>query len=116
MKKIVLHFIFLFPFFVFSTIHAQKLSYGAFIGGNLNFVSVKSDYSMANGNNYKPSPSFNIGVYAKTKKSQYNLLTSLEYARIVNISNVYLTNDLGNYLSTSALRNINHEIVLNVIG
>ncbi len=98
-----------------SVINAQKLSYGIFLGGNCNFLSQKSDYTITDDSKMGPAISYNFGGNIKYNFNKTSLLCSAEYSRISNkftqtISDYYAYN----IEETKSWIN-NHYVVLNSI-
>lgn len=60
MKKITICIVFLTSVFV---IYAQKMDYGVFVGGNVNFISLHSDYNIQDETGFNPMISYNIGAF-----------------------------------------------------
>jgi len=102
----------------FTTIKAQKVDYGAFIGINTNILSLRSDYKIQNGINAKPTISYDFGSFIKTNKNRINLLGSLEYLRIKNQlePDLSMNDNVGNNLMNSKSSIINHNLLISAIG
>jgi len=116
MKKLVLYTILLCVLGFLSSINAQKLDCGIFIGGNYNFLTQRSDYEIFNKNDVKPSFSFSLGGYAKSNYEKINLLGSIEYSRISNKCNQTFTDPSANYITDAELGITNHYILISAIS
>lgn len=114
MKRIAIQIIFLCPFIFSVSALAQRISYGILAGGNLNFVSVRSDYDIQNIQKFNPLLSFNAGVFLRTCNTPINFLASSEYARTANSFDQRLSDNTGNPLNVSSSM-INHALILNCI-
>ena len=112
MKRIAIQIIFLCPFIFSVSALAQRINYGVLAGGNLNFVSVRSDYDIQNIQKFNPLLSFNTGVFLRTSNTPINFLASAEYARTANSFDQRLSDYQGNPLNVSSSM-INHALVLN---
>ena len=79
MKRIIFSLLLTFHIFTITSIYAQKINYGAIVGVNTNFLTLRSDYNIQNGIYVKPTISYNFGGYVKTNRDRINLSGSLEY-------------------------------------
>jgi len=116
MRRLLIILIFFCTLVVSPVINAQKFKYGAFVGGNINFISLSSDYEIQDEVNLKPAVSYNIGGYIKTNNNHINLLCFIEYLKIRNKVNQYLADQLGNPLGKPDMSIINRVVAINLIG
>ncbi|HZK08688.1 MAG TPA: outer membrane beta-barrel protein [Bacteroidales bacterium] len=116
MKKLVIKLVFLFPLFFPVSINAQKFDYGVFVGGNLNFLSARSNYEIKNDLKFKPGFSYNLGGNVTTRIKMINLSVSIEYSRIRNTYNQSFWRIDGSPILESKACITNHYIEVSGLG
>lgn len=116
MKRLYTSLVGIYVLFISFACNAQNIEYGVFVGENINFVSVRSDNVINGEKMYKPGFSFNIGGFLKKEIKPINLISSIEYIRTRNRTEVVLTDAIGNTIGFYSPNIINHRILVNIIS
>lgn len=109
MKKFLVLILFLIA--LKGALRAQEYNIGAFVGGNLNFVTVKSSYEQLS-----EKPVFGvapeIGLYAVRNYNRWGLMELLQYQQKMNrTESIELTDESGSSMGTSSAHIIQHTVV-----
>lgn len=99
-------------------INAQNIIHGIFAGANTNFVTVKSDYVLAQDYKMSPRIGYNVGYCLKTTKKKLGMMVSGELQRTVVKDNFGFTatDEYGTTIGDYDKKIINDHFIIHTMG
>jgi hypothetical protein len=118
MRKILITSILIQYFWYTNSVSAQKIDAGVLAGTNINFLSLKSAYTISDNVKVQPEISYEFGGFVKSNFRRLNLLCTFEYLSISNRvePDFRMTGSSGEDLTVKQSSIFNHSLFINVIG